>query len=1554
MGSMDGTCPPGFVKPNHPEQRGIKWIGDTGCAQPCLNHDFRDVAEWERTRIYSICLTIIGILMIVAVIVLWMTDKERGKQHLVICFAFISLTLSLVVFIANVLPFDEYYCHNNAAPAGSLHGVSACGAMGLIMCYVILCQLMAWLVISIDLFFKVVVNKVTRKFRYAYFGSIFGLPLFPALYGLQMGIYGFNGITPWCGFQYVTHKQSHYSDDVNIFFIPATVIVGFGTCAMVAVIYKIFRIQTRAPPTPNLSRKPTFTNTDTGSTFSGGSGGHGHGPAAMNKFASRLQMARQQSFMLARRGSVMIEDQAERFRAFRTPVVFLIICLLIWLTVMVCRSRYEGSMSSYDEQLKTWTACVFAPYLADHNSTQDFPSFDTTENQCGPAPQRVKPVLLNWIIFCVSGQSIFVSIIYLPNVRLGIVNAIRRLLRPYIMYCLKHFAFTENNKDVQRTIQRMLMSSRDLNKQGQHSKYEQKKKGNAMFSISDEDGDDDDSDEDDSESDDEEDDVSNASSTMSAYKAPVSLAGIPMKALKAQQIAKVQQHERQQQLQELKPHQSGKPILLKGMAQKQQYIPPDVPQKLELQMKGVGVNKSNLGLRAASKRRVKKARKNKIGNVAKTSGKQGTDIKDGDDYDDVRADDDDGMDDDDEEDGSHGGDGEEDDEQYRKNSDEEEQANGHAAESILKEYNRRRASSDESDVITNKVMYNQGNSGSNDSNQSVNIHLNNNSNNRQAPLMRDAAMDTAKLVKSSSGRLMHAHTLEPIVMNSHLAQQMLNQHSQQSSQNVQLHPHQHPPGQLQQQPSKSKFGNSGNAKRSLKDNGKVNTGGGPSLQYSTVMLQELMTPPSTGSLSLSLSLSHSHSNPNRVPSTDAGNHSNSDSNNNNSSSSNTGKQAKHFVFGDAQVQQAQQLQQAGTSSAASTPMNSSVMRRLSPTNTNAQSGNSGVGNSNNRSFFANPSNSNSVRHFNAQTPHSNHFANAPQSPSMIPSLQSPTPKHFQQTPTNAAGGAKQRFFFQSSSNVIQEDDGTPTRPDVASSGGATTAGIAAMSTPAVAKQSGRAGPGPSPGAAASSSRQRIQLPTSIANRVSLADQLNMLDLEERANTPEPSANNTNASANAEKLPNSQRLSDSSGGGASGGGSGHNTVRGGVSRQTSGNQPVPRDGSNNASVSNSSNNSYASTKYGVSSKNAVSGKAAFSMRASRKSSGKWPVLAKMADDVIQFTARSMKQTSAYTQQSLALSLGGLSSDQGDKERENWSDEQVLNAVESAFGLPLTSRREQNNNANNAASLASLMMTDISDPNNSNSNNPNHISNKSSSRSSTKSNHSSNSRATSKKMMAMRINTNAVNAEFNAATETDMMEAGMINNAGNAVSNFIYSNQSTPNSQLFIHPSHQQALPPTNSARQVPVSGRGQPYTVVSNNSKTPTGSSSSSILSAAVNAVATVKPSNISTKLPPKTNANNNNNNPHTSRRSGKSKNFWPSLERIHSDGRSIEKENSSGRITEAMVTNHTVNASGVSTATIVAVNTEQLLGESNKQLEDTATVSDHVVVAISKADFISK
>jgi hypothetical protein len=222
------------------------------------------------------------------------------------------------------------------------------------------------------------------------------------------------------------------------------------------------------------------------------------------------------------------------------------------------------------------------------------------------------------------------------------------------------------------------------------------------------------------------------------------------------------------------------------------------------------------------------------------------------------------------------------------------------------------------------------------------------------------------------------------------------------------------------------------------------------------------------------------------------------------------------------------------------------------------------------------------------------------------------------------------------------------------------------------------------------------------------------------------------------------------------------------------------------------------------------------------------------------------------------------------------------------------------------------------------------------------------------MAMRINTNAVNAEFNAATETDMMEAGMINNAGNAVSNFIYSNQSTPNSQQFIHPSHQQALPPTNSARQVPVSGRGQPYTVVSNNSKTPTGSSSSSILSAAVNAVATVKPSNISTKLPPKTNANNNNNNPHTSRRSGKSKNFWPSLERIHSDGRSIEKENSSGRITEAMVTNHTVNASGVSTATIVAVNTEQLLGESNKQLEDTATVSDHVVVAISKADFISK
>jgi hypothetical protein len=656
----DPVCPPGFVVPNHPGQRGIKWIGDTNCAQPCLNHEFT-LAEWETTRIFSVCLAVVGIIMIVSVIVLWLTDKERRKQYLVICFAFISLALSLVIVVSNSLPFDTIYCPNNAVPAGSIHDISACGAIGLLMCYVIFCELMAWLVISIDLFFKVVMNKVTKKYRWAYFGFIFGIPLFPSLYGLRQGIYGFNGLMPWCGFQYVAPRNSTYSSDISIFFVPASCMVGIGMVSMTAVIYKIFRIQNRAPPTPNLTRKPTWTNTDTGSTMGSIAGSN------MRSMSTRFQLARKSSFMIAHRGSVIIEDHVEKFRAFRTPVVFLLVCMLTWLTVLVSRCLFEASMSVYDAELNRWTKCMFA----------NLPSH--TFGLCGPPPDRLERSLFNWIVTCVSGQSIFVSLIYLPNVRLGLVSAARRFLRPYIMSVVQIF---NRDKSLQKRVKKFLMSSKD---------------GGLMRLESVED-------DEDSDSDDNDDEDGSSGSSCSHYKAPISLAGIPMKALKAQQQS-----------------------------------------RLQVQVKGLGANTTNKGLKQSSGNgkllknpnfRVGKASMDRVGRVPNCAQERMSDCSEADDEED-----------------------EEDDRRYTKNSDDEADKDK-VGDADTSEYGL--SQHDLSGNIFSGVVASASDAGHFTARMDDVINKACVVSTEEIGTPSEMLVDNVKLLKSYSGKLRNAVVLEPI------------------------------------------------------------------------------------------------------------------------------------------------------------------------------------------------------------------------------------------------------------------------------------------------------------------------------------------------------------------------------------------------------------------------------------------------------------------------------------------------------------------------------------------------------------------------------------------------------------------------------------------------------------------------------------------------------------------------------------------------------------------------------------------------------------------------
>lgn len=111
------------------------------------------------------------------VLFVWLSDKSKRQQFLVIIFAFLSLITSIMVVTLSGLPASAK-CVNNAVPRdASDESLSFCAYMSFSNIYTLTATAIAWTLQSFDVYLKIVWGKKTEHYRNYYLAVIFGLPL---------------------------------------------------------------------------------------------------------------------------------------------------------------------------------------------------------------------------------------------------------------------------------------------------------------------------------------------------------------------------------------------------------------------------------------------------------------------------------------------------------------------------------------------------------------------------------------------------------------------------------------------------------------------------------------------------------------------------------------------------------------------------------------------------------------------------------------------------------------------------------------------------------------------------------------------------------------------------------------------------------------------------------------------------------------------------------------------------------------------------------------------------------------------------------------------------------------------------------------------------------------------------------------------------------------------------------------------------------------------------------------------------------------------------------
>ena len=369
------------------------------------------------------------------------------KQYLIFCFVASSAFFSLWMIIGS----GTHKCHDNATEIDQSDGMSYCALQGAAIVYCLLAISFAWFISCFELFYRVVWKKSIRHHHgriRIHLCLIFVLPAFAIVYGSIRKVFGFSRLLPFCMFAYTAPENV----DFTFLYVPMFVATVIGAMLLLAVMWhtvcttkaSIVGIQGSTQTVGNQHgpsalhdvavqahkqsiqalglELPSISNTNNGNVRNDGLSAFGnndpiHVSSSQAPTSNRIGYTMLSGSILgsfshirksAKEGSIF-STFARKLRFLRTLLSFFTYYLVLWLTMIGYKTYDYFYLDDVTQSVTEWTNCVFQHY----NGNDD----NSWLSICGEKASHHAPVSLAvWFVVCISGHSIFITLIYMPAV----------------------------------------------------------------------------------------------------------------------------------------------------------------------------------------------------------------------------------------------------------------------------------------------------------------------------------------------------------------------------------------------------------------------------------------------------------------------------------------------------------------------------------------------------------------------------------------------------------------------------------------------------------------------------------------------------------------------------------------------------------------------------------------------------------------------------------------------------------------------------------------------------------------------------------------------------------------------------------------------------------------------------------------------------------------------------------------------------------------------------------------------------------------------------------
>ncbi|GBG24640.1 Frizzled-2 [Hondaea fermentalgiana] len=362
-------CPSPLVVPDSPTAETIN--SASCCALPCLGTMLtRD--DMQTFGTVQFVLSLMGVLMSAFMIATWAIFQEKSKQYMTfwlsICSFNISVAMLAMVSTKDFNPTDNL-CLDNSRPntlKNSGFTLAVFQALWLVFFAIALCAW--WLCQALDLYRKLVWGaRSTDANRRQYHAFAWSVPIISTSVIAGLRELGFQPPTPWA---LITEESGTIVEWVGFYMFIACCFVA-GSIMMGRVIYTIMR--------------------------------HVNQSSHLNQ------------------GTTASARRAKRLAMYRTPMLFVLLFIFVWLNIFFFRFTNFFMEDTYTEQATAWVTCLLTNFANGITDPATNPAADISMLIDAPGDQVgcgfTQPGGLRrgslWLTFCViMSQSILIFIVF--------------------------------------------------------------------------------------------------------------------------------------------------------------------------------------------------------------------------------------------------------------------------------------------------------------------------------------------------------------------------------------------------------------------------------------------------------------------------------------------------------------------------------------------------------------------------------------------------------------------------------------------------------------------------------------------------------------------------------------------------------------------------------------------------------------------------------------------------------------------------------------------------------------------------------------------------------------------------------------------------------------------------------------------------------------------------------------------------------------------------------------------------------------------------------------